>query len=172
MAQRIKASEAVLGHRLEKVIDHATATGRARTPHRMIVGLIPAAAHVNDADKRRALDERATLIEQRATALAEQAIADRAPWLRELGYPPQTAQQREQWMRCVIAVAAYRDRHSVTGLSALGHQPSRDDDWALRADRRHAQRAVQDAREINGMLDVASPVIARAPVRRPPRLSL
>ncbi|NED99291.1 MobF family relaxase [Phytoactinopolyspora halotolerans] len=143
----------LLGHRLEQLTDQATATGRSRTSRRMIAGLIPAAVHVDDPEIRRALDERATLIEQRAAALAQQAITDQALWLRELGHAPQTSQQRKQWLRNVITVAAYRERHGITGRGAMGEVDPDCGSWALRADRRRVEHIVRAAR-LGAQLDL------------------
>lgn len=136
----------LLGHRLEQVTDHAAATGRTRPPRRMIAGLIPAATGVTDPDMRRALDERAALIEHRAATLARQAITERAPWLADLGPSPQDPQRRQQWIRSVTTIAAYRDRHHITSPTALGRSHGTNNDWSLRADRRRAELAIRDAR--------------------------
>lgn len=119
----------------------------------MIAGLIPAAVHVDDPEMRRALDERATLIEQRAAALAQQAITDRAPWLRELGPAPLTSQRRKQWLRNVITVAAYRERHGITGRGATGEVSPDCGNWTLRADRRRVEHIVRAAR-LGAQLDL------------------
>ncbi|WP_246222588.1 MobF family relaxase [Phytoactinopolyspora limicola] len=159
---------ALLGRRLEQVTDHAAATGRTRTRRRLIVGLIPAATHVVDPEMRRALNERAALIEHRAAALAQQAVIERAPWLADLGPAPLNLQQRKQWMRCVTTVAAYRDRHDITDPDALGDQRRRDD-WTYRSDRRRAAEALHAAQHASTAMDTLVGGITQG--RTPTRIS-
>ncbi|NEE01506.1 MobF family relaxase [Phytoactinopolyspora halotolerans] len=158
----------LLGRRLEEVTDRAAATGRARTRGRMIVGLIPAATHVVDPEMRRALDEREALIEHRAAALVQQAITERSPWLTGIGPAPPNPQQRKHWMRCVTTIAAYRERHEITGPDALGDQHRRDD-WAYRSDRRRAAEALHAVRHASAAVDTLAGGIAHE--RRPIRIS-
>lgn len=85
----------------------------------MIAGLIPAAMGEMDADMRRALDERAHLIEARATALVEAALTSRENWIASLGRVPVEAARAAAWRRQARIVAAYRDRYGVFEDDAL-----------------------------------------------------
>lgn len=94
---------------------------------------------------RRALDERRHLIEQRARALAESALADDEPWTRYLGEPPRNARQRTVWMRYVETVAAYRDRYHIVADTPLGPTP---EGTAQRVDAARAGVAMRSARHL------------------------
>ncbi|GAB4084034.1 hypothetical protein GCM10028784_06640 [Myceligenerans cantabricum] len=110
---------AVLHHRLHPATQRP---GWARRP-RYIAGLIPAALGPLPDDARQALDERASLIEQRARTLAEHAIQAREPWTRHL--PPRPIGHGEgAWLRAVTAIAAYRDKHGVTSDKPFGDPPT------------------------------------------------
>ncbi|MGH8829392.1 MAG: TrwC relaxase, partial [Jiangellaceae bacterium] len=75
---------AVLRHRIE----FATGgTPFGRRP-RLIAGLVPEVLGPIDPEYRRALDERQQLIENRALALAQEAVSQRAPWTTRLGETP------------------------------------------------------------------------------------
>ena len=84
---------------------------------------------------RQALDERRQLIEQRANAVLDAAIGESAQWVNELE-PPPAGQQRNEWHRLAMTIAAYRDRHGVRTPSALGAQAS---STAQRIDRMRAE---------------------------------
>ena len=84
-----------------------------RRPH-VIVGLIPPSTGVSDPSLACALDERATLIEQRADALLDRTHEAAAPWRRRLGSPPADPEEREAWRAIARTVVAYRDRYDVT----------------------------------------------------------
>lgn len=86
----------------------------------MIAGLIPAAMGEMDADMRRALDERAHLIEQRASVLVEAALASRENWIATLGRIPVDPARAGSWRRQARIVAAYRDRYGVFEDDVLG----------------------------------------------------
>jgi hypothetical protein len=111
---------AVLDARLASAAGSPAGSARARRLPLLIVGLIPEAVGPIDPDMRRALEERRRLIEQRAVALADAAIRDRAPWTRALGTPPRHPRDAALWQRQVQILAAYRDRYAVTGSSPLG----------------------------------------------------
>lgn len=68
---------AVLHERLERVLAQPSSGSSRGSGRRLIAGLIPAAMEM-DADMRHALDEREHLIEERATALVENALTTRA----------------------------------------------------------------------------------------------
>ena len=69
---------------------------------------------------RRALHERAELIESRARALLDQALVAGEAWTRALGQPPRAESAAAAWRRQACTVAAYRDRYGIVGASALG----------------------------------------------------
>lgn len=89
-------------------------------------------------DMRAALNDRKTLIEQRARTLAHDALRDREPWVKQLGDPLVT--ERARWTRAIITVAAYRDRYGITSRDPLGGQPATD---VQRLDRARAQSALR-----------------------------
>lgn len=66
-------------------------------------------------DMRTALDERQQLIERRAVDRARTALTKGDAWTRHLGPPPTEPTQRQTWFRDLATVAAYRDRHAITG---------------------------------------------------------
>ncbi|WP_157001554.1 MobF family relaxase [Agromyces laixinhei] len=136
---------AVLRARVARAIVQDAAAGRnGRTP-RLVAGLLPIAGGPMDAASRRALRERADLIEARATALVEQAGGARESWLRALGAPP-IGSAGESWRRHAATVAAYRDRYGIVGGRPLGiGQPTSD---AQNADATRARAALETARRI------------------------
>jgi hypothetical protein len=96
------------------------AGGRRRRSEQLIAGLIPRAQGVTDPDMARALAERDQAMEERALALAEEAIAASRGWVGPLGRPPDDPIRRERWTREVSTVAAYRDRWDIQGQRPLG----------------------------------------------------
>jgi conjugative relaxase-like TrwC/TraI family protein len=86
----------------------------------LIVGLIPRAERVSDPDLASALLERDQAMQKRACTLAEQAIEERRVWVRRLGTTPADPKGREQFVREVSVVAAYRDRWHITSSRTLG----------------------------------------------------
>ncbi|GAB2473203.1 hypothetical protein GCM10007967_29880 [Xylanimonas ulmi] len=136
---------AVIRHRVERV----TARYRGKVRGRLVVGLIPAAVGVDDDEVREALDRRRDLMEARALALAEEAVARRLPWTRTLGSAPLGVVDRKRWITALGVVAAYRDRYDVTTSAPLGSVPGTDlqatDRGAAEVAVRHAQ-AVSDRR--------------------------
>lgn len=111
---------AVLHERLERVLAQPS-SGRSRgSGGRMIAGLIPAAAGEMDAEMRRALDERAHLIEQRAAVLVEAAVASAEKWIASLGHLPVDPARADAWHHQARVIAAYRDRYGVFEDDALG----------------------------------------------------
>ncbi len=135
---------AALRDRLRRATDPRTGSSRPRPAHRLIAGLIPQATGPMTDDMRQALAQRQQLIEQRAVALADSAIADDIRWLRQLGPPPRDSRQRQAWQRHVQTIAAYRDRHAITGDDPLGVSaltgPQRADATRARAALIEAQR--------------------------------
>lgn len=155
---------AVLRHRIQQAITPRTGSTRPQRAPRLIAGLIPEAVGIVDEDMRRGLEDRKQLILQRARALAEAAVADRAPWLRELGTPPAAGQARRNWLRHAATVACYRDRHAVTAATALGGEPA---STVQRIDAARAQAAINRARALTGRTAPASSRGAdRAPARQ------
>jgi hypothetical protein len=111
-----------------------------RRPVRLIAGLVPPVLGPVPDDVRESLDERARLIDKRAAGLARSAIQSRAAWVQRIGPEPLDGPGREAWAKTVETVAAYRDRHSITGPAPLG-PPSNDPRQAR--DRGAAEVAVQ-----------------------------
>jgi conjugative relaxase-like TrwC/TraI family protein len=105
----------------------------------MIAGLIPIAAGIIELDAHDALRQRAELIEHRAQALVERALAQHEPWIRRLGTPPHTPYDRAAWLRAARTVAAYRDRYTDPSSQPGGAAE------ASREDRAVADRALRDA---------------------------
>jgi conjugative relaxase-like TrwC/TraI family protein len=125
-------------------------TGRVRPGKRsaepnLIAGLIPAARGQLSQDMADALRERAHLIEDRATALAQSAVDTDARWLKRVGPAPESDGDRQRWMREVASVAAYRDRYGITARTALGKEPTT---VAQRRDAGRAEQAIRRARAI------------------------
>ena len=73
---------------------------------------------------RESLEERAHLIEERATALARTAIRNRAGWVQRTGWDL-TLYGHESVPRELVALAAYREKYGITGSVPLG--PATDD---------------------------------------------
>jgi conjugative relaxase-like TrwC/TraI family protein len=88
---------------------------RRQGASQFVAGIIPRALNVTDADIARALTDRADAMNSRARVLAEQATLAGAAWIRQLGTPPAEPARREEWLREVSTVAAYRERWSVSG---------------------------------------------------------
>jgi hypothetical protein len=109
---------AVLHHRVDRWT--AAAAGRHRRSPNLIAGLIPRAQGVTDPELATALAERDRAMQDRARALATQAVAAGRPWLDGLGNPPAEPARRQRWLREVSTVAAYRDRWHITSRRPLG----------------------------------------------------
>jgi hypothetical protein len=95
-------------------------------------------------EMRTALDERKALIEKRAMTIAETDTTTGAPWTVKLGPPPAGEKQRQQWLRQVRVIAAYRDRYQITDSNPLGGEPNAQ----ARLDHARAQAAFRNARRI------------------------
>ena len=75
-------------------------------------------------EMRQARTERRELIEQRADALLDGALADHAPWTAQLGQIPTEARKQAAWLRAARTVVAYRDRYQITDdRTTLGSDP-------------------------------------------------
>jgi hypothetical protein len=153
---------AVLRHRLDTAASQAP-RGKRGLPPRLIAGLIPEPLGPMSDEDRQTIDERKILIEARARAIAEQALATREPWTRRLGTPPVDRDERERWLDAVTTVAAYRDRYDITSNQLAGGGADND---AQRADRQRALQAARIAAAI-GTPDEERP----APVVDAPALS-
>jgi conjugative relaxase-like TrwC/TraI family protein len=134
---------AVLRERVERWLASCDAIPRRQG---FIAGLHPKARHVVDPDLRRALDERAELLDRRAATLAEQALAGRADWVGRLGAAPSDPGRRAMYLRCLATVAAYRDQWSIASPDPLGPASDRLSQHA--EDRALARRAAIAARRI------------------------
>lgn len=146
----------VLHWRVANATTQPTSTGRTRRAPRLIAGLIPVAAGITDPGMKQALGERHQLIENRAAALAEQAIADGAAWTQPLGNRPDEPGKQETWSRHARTVAAYRDRYVITSTDALGPEP---DGVAQKIDHARAVQALRRARALTA--EHARPQAAR-----------
>ena len=112
---------AVLQHRLRLATGNKPAESRSGNPRqRFIAGLIPEASGPMAAEMRVALAERKDLIEARAAALADAAVATDAVWLRHLGTPPTNSAAYRDWLTSVATIAAYRDRYQITSDNPVG----------------------------------------------------
>ena len=115
---------AALTARLAKLTAARSGGTRPRRRPRYIAGLIPEASGPMPTDMHRALTELQHLIEQRAAVLAGQAVRERQTWVRRFGPPPADPARRAAWEQQVRTIAAYRDRHHITGPDPLGPAPS------------------------------------------------
>jgi conjugative relaxase-like TrwC/TraI family protein len=88
-----------------------------------IVGIGPAVVGVTDPDFEHALRDRRTLIEERSRSLTLNALQKAEPWTLSVGRPPADPGRREEWLRLLDTVAAYRDRWQVIAVSVLGGEP-------------------------------------------------
>ncbi|WP_345803371.1 MobF family relaxase [Microbacterium sp. AZCO] len=111
---------AVLHERLERVLAQPLSGSSRGSGGRLIAGLIPAAMGEMDAEMRRALDERAHLIEERASVLVESALTSGEGWIASLGRVPVGPARAGEWRQQARIIAAYRDRYSVFEDDALG----------------------------------------------------
>jgi hypothetical protein len=93
-------------------------------------------------EDRQAIDDRQELIERRARALAEEAVACGAPWTVRLGRMPEQQVERQRWLEAASTVAAYRDRYGVASGLPVGGGATSD---AQQADRFRALGAVREA---------------------------
>jgi conjugative relaxase-like TrwC/TraI family protein len=132
-----------------------------------IVGLGPAAMGVADPDMEQALQERRSLIEQRARSLTITAVQDRQPWTLKFGLPPADAVRREDWLQRLDTIAAYRDRWQVSGDAILGPEPSSREQMAQRQAVQHALWAGLDvAPAVNSLAEVGEPISGLEPGTR------
>jgi hypothetical protein len=147
---------AVLTYRIEKVASSVRLDKRGVKP-RLIAGLIPEPLGPMNEESRQAIDERKHLIEDRARALAEEAVQKRPAWLRRLGPPPSERSARESWLSEVSTVAAYRDRYGISSDLPAG---SRSTNQAQESERRRALEAVRAAANHAERISRSRPVVA------------
>jgi conjugative relaxase-like TrwC/TraI family protein len=123
---------------------NAASTGPrgCRLRPRLIAGLIPEPLGEMRDEDRQAIDERTHLIESRARALAEDASAGDARWIRRFGRIPNEPAARDRWLEAASTVAAYRDRYGVTSGLLVGGGAASD---AQSADRLRALRSVRES---------------------------
>lgn len=87
----------VIHHRLANATTRPSGSGRTRQPPRVIAGLIPEACGPMSPEARHALAERRHLIEARADAILDAAIAENAAWVAALSDPPKQARASAAW---------------------------------------------------------------------------
>lgn len=116
----------VMHYRLARAAARPAGSGRTRKTPALIAGLVPQARGTTTTEMREALTERQDLIEARADAVLDAAVADGEPWTASLGTVPKDGQASARWRRYARVVAAYRDRYQVTESSPLGPAPGSD----------------------------------------------
>jgi hypothetical protein len=151
---------AMLHGRITKRIESA---GSRQNADR-IVGLLPATPGVTAPDMVHALDDRRTMIEQGTRSLTLKAIESRQPWAMQLGRPPADQDRRDEWLRYVDTVTAYRDRWQVNGGVVLGGEPRSGEQTAHQ---QAAQSAMAAALAISRATDSALDINAPATVLEP-----
>ncbi|PPG30793.1 hypothetical protein C5E10_11695 [Pseudoclavibacter sp. RFBG4] len=97
------------------------------------------------AEMRKALAERRELIQKRAEAVFDQAIAERQEWVLALGDTPAEPRAAAAWKRQARTVAAYRDRYGITMRTPLGSAPDSD---AQKIDAARAKAALARLRDL------------------------
>jgi hypothetical protein len=147
VAQRGLEDAEDIGAVLISRLRHASSGRRAgaRRQPKLIAGLVPVADGPMSPKMRGSLVEREELLESRATALAEAAVARMRAWVHRLGVPPTDPRERGLWMREVRVVAAYRDLYGVDSDSPVC--PAGDSD-IQRVDGARARKAVRRAADI------------------------
>jgi len=129
-----------------------------------IVGLFPAAGRVTARDVDRALQERRTLIEENARALVLNAFRRPDPWVLSLGRPPADPVRREEWLRRLDSIAAYRDWWQVSGNAILGTAASSREQMSQRQAGQRAVSAELDAAwTVNSSGDVGTEIAGLEP---------
>lgn len=102
--------------------------------------MIPEPLGPMSAEDRLAIDQRKELIEARARALAEAAVAARQPWTRRIGPRDAGRGVDDALFDAATTVAAYRERYKVTSDLPVGGSAKND---TQRADRQRALAAVR-----------------------------
>ena len=132
---------AVLRYRVDQVA--STPPRGCRLRPRLIAGLIPEPLGAMSAEDRQAIDERKELIESRARALAEDAVASHAGLDSATRAAPRRRGRDAAWLDAATTVAAYRDRYKITSDLPVGGGAKND---AQRAERQRALAALRAAR--------------------------
>jgi conjugative relaxase-like TrwC/TraI family protein len=149
---------AVLQARLAALNGARPTRGSRRREPRLILGLIPEAVGHMDQDMRVALVERRRLLEERASAMLDQALLAGEKWTRSLGTAPRGS-AAVAWRGHACTVAAYRDRYDVVGSRTLG-PPAQSTAQRLDAGR---ARAALDAAQRLAYATHVDPATQRAP---------
>jgi hypothetical protein len=136
---------AVLRYRVDKLA--ATPPRGCRLRPRLIAGLIPEPLGPMSAEDRQAIDQRKELIESRARAVAEDAVASGEAWVRRLAPRPAGTGPDAAWLGAVTTVAAYRDRYKIISDLPVGGSTKND---AQRADRQRVRIALREAAARSG----------------------
>jgi conjugative relaxase-like TrwC/TraI family protein len=113
-------------------------------PADRIVGLLPTARDVTDPDMVQALEDRRRLLEQHVRALTLAALEQRQPWTLEFGRPSADPARREEWLRRLDTVAAYRERWHVNAAAVLGEEPRSHEQAAQQRTAQHALSTADD----------------------------
>jgi len=135
---------AVIQARVASSIAQYTNRGSSRQSPRLIAGLIPRAIGPMNRDMHEALVERGRMLEKRATAELDAALATEEAWVRALGPVPRNS-AATTWRRHASTVAAYRDRYGIIGGAPLGPPP---ESTAQRLDAGRARAAVDAAQRL------------------------
>lgn len=135
---------AVLHRRLERAVRRPAPGISGRGSTDLIVGLIPETTGSMSAEMREALSERRALIEARAAALVDTALADPGSWAQTAGAAPRVLGAADRWRAQLITVAAYRDRYGIGTTDPLGPEPS---GVAQRIDYERAEASLTRARQ-------------------------
>ncbi|WP_201023746.1 hypothetical protein [Leucobacter sp. G161] len=133
---------AVLRHRVAAATARAVGSGRSRMAPRLIAGLIPEAASDMSGEMHAALEERRSLIEERADAVLDRDISAGATWVQDIGAMPEEPRHAATWRRSARVAAAYRDRYTITTETALGAPPETTTQKIDRARAEAALRAI------------------------------
>ncbi len=140
---------AVLHHRVSAWLDrHAVLA----PPQRLLAGILPADPLPAEAssDLARSVRDLEDAIEARARQLALAALHHPPAWARPLGPPPRQTGRREQWLRHLAVVAAYRDLHALTTDAPLDPEDrtneARHQAWRRAAGAAAARRLAQSDR--------------------------
>lgn len=116
-AKALGQAFAAIDARGEKPTLAAVAAKLQLAERRLTDPLLPAwlrtGRYVEDPTWREYLDTRARLIRSRVDGLARAAATTRPAWAEQLGQEPANLSEREQWLRHLAVVAAYRDQYQV-----------------------------------------------------------
>lgn len=136
---------AVMRHRVAAATVRPAGSSRRHSAPRLIAGLVPAATGAMREEMQLALVERRALIEERAAAVLDRALAEVAPWVSDLGAEPSDPVGIATWRDTACVVAAYRDRYHITTDSALGALPKTT---AQKVDRARAEAALSTIKKL------------------------